>query len=203
MLCVRDRYQDINQENEEPYTFPCDMLDGPVRACFEDDEVATPLELLDIFERLTRHELTLSHPPNEFFINSRTRLLSMKTELVVCPFQEQKNSMIDLMVNDACWISKVQPFLKLIWFHVFLLIENHIVETHEEIVVDIGRQGFTEVTGVLHQFFNGNDFSRYVSIVFGVNESTPPQRAVAIRLATFVYYGFLEHLNCIVRGSNQ
>ena len=147
MLCVRDRYQDINQENEEPYTFPCDMLDGPVRACFEDDEVATPLELLDIFERLTRHESTLSSPPDEFFINSRTRLLSMKTELVVSPFQEQKNSMIDLMVNDACWISKVQPFLKLIWFHVFLLIENHIVENHEEIVVDIGRQGFTEMTG--------------------------------------------------------
>ena len=199
MLCVRDRYQDINQENEEPYTFPCDMLDGPVRACFEDDEVATPLELLDIFERLTRHESTLSSPPDEFFINSRTRLLSMKTELVVSPFQEQKNSMIDLMVNDACWISKVQPFLKLIWFHVFLLIENHIVENHEEIVVDIGRQGFTEVTGALHQFFNGNDFSRYVCVVFGVNESTPPQRAVAIQLATFVYYGFLEHLNCIVR----
>lgn len=32
-----------------------------------------------------------------------------------------------------------------------------------------------------------------------MNESTPPQRAVAIQLATFVYYGFLEHLNCIVR----
>ena len=55
------------------------------------------------------------------------------------------------------------------------------------------------MTGALHQFFNGNDFSRYVCVVFGVNESTPPQRAVAIQLATFVYYGFLEHLNCIVR----
>ena len=37
------------------------------------------------------------------------------------------------------------------------------------------------------------------TIVFGVNESTPPQRAVAIQLATFVYFGFLEHLKSIVR----
>ena len=115
------------------------------------------------------------------------------------PFQEQKNTFIDFMVNDACWITKVQPFIRLIWIQVFLLIENHIVENHDEIVIDIGRQGCTEVTCTLHQFFNGNDFSRYVCVVFGVNESTPPQRAVAIQLATFVYFGFLQRLNGIVR----
>ncbi|XP_022779512.1 ATP-dependent DNA helicase PIF1-like [Stylophora pistillata] len=43
LLSVRDRYQEIDQENEEPFQFPCDMLDGPVKACFEDD-VATPVE---------------------------------------------------------------------------------------------------------------------------------------------------------------
>lgn len=41
LLSVRNRYQEIDQENEEPFQFPCDMLDGPVQACFDNDEVAT------------------------------------------------------------------------------------------------------------------------------------------------------------------
>ena len=88
MLSVRDRYQEIDQENEEPFQFPSDMLDGPVQAYFENDEVATPLELLEVFDRLTRHESTLSIPPEEFLTSCRDYLLSLKPSVVVSTFKK-------------------------------------------------------------------------------------------------------------------
>lgn len=199
LLSVRDRYQEIDQENEEPFQFPSDMLDGPVQACFENDEVATPLELLEVFDRLTRHESTLAIPPEEFLTSCRDYLLSLKPSVVVSTFQEEQINAIDFLLTDDCWMTKVPPFVKIIWFHAFQMIENHIIENHDDIVVNIGRQDFSEATYMLNQFFNGDDFSLYVCVVFGTNQGTLPQRAIARELATFIYFGFLERLKSIVR----
>lgn len=199
LLSVRDRYQEIDQENEEPFQFPSDMLDGPVQACFENDEVATPLELLEVFDRLTRHESTLSSPPEEFLTSCQDYLLSLKPSVVVSSFQEEEINAIDSLLNDDCWMTKVPPFVKLIWFHAFQIIENHIIENQDDIVVNIGRQDFSEATFTLNQFFNGDDFSLYVCVVFGTNKGTLPQRAIARKLATFIYFGFLERLKSTVR----
>ena len=169
LLSVRDRYQEIDQENEEPFQFPSDMLDGPVQACFENDEVATPLELLEVFDSLTRHESTLAIPPEEFLTSCRDYLLSLKPSVVVSTFQEEEINAIDFLLSDDCWMTRVPPFVKLVWFHAFQMIENHIIENQEEIVVDIGRQDFSEATYTLNQFFNGDDFSLYVCVVFGTN----------------------------------
>ena len=97
-LCIKDhnQLQEIDLENEESFSFPCDMLDDPVRAWFDDDEVATPLELhvLEIFERLTRHESILSSPPEGFLSNCHAHLLSTKTSFVSI-FTEEKNKLSD------------------------------------------------------------------------------------------------------------
>jgi len=46
--------------------------------CFKNDEVATPLELLEVFDRLTRHESTLSIPPEEFLTSCQYFFLETK-----------------------------------------------------------------------------------------------------------------------------
>ena len=76
------------------------MLDDPVRAWFDDGEVATPLELhvLEIFERLTRHESVLLSRPEGFLSNCHAHLLSTKTSFV-STFTEEKNRAIDFMVE--------------------------------------------------------------------------------------------------------
>ena len=78
------------------------------------------------------------------------------------------------------------------------MIKNHIIENLDQIVLDIGQQALTETTCALHQCSNSDNPGMFVSF-FGVNDSTPPQQAVSIQLATIVYTGFIEHLKCVVR----
>ena len=118
---------------------------------------------------------------------------------MVSSFQEEEINGIDFLLNEDCWMTKVPLFVKLIWFHAFEMMENHIIENQDDIVIDIGRQEFSEATYKLNQFFNGDDFSLYVCVVFGTNKGTLPQWAIARKLATFIYFGFLERLKFIVR----
>ena len=60
-------------------------------------------------------------------------------------------------------------------------------------------QGFKEATSRLHKFFSSTEFSQYVCIVYGVNEMTTPQLSVAIELAKFIFWEFLEALAAIIR----
>ena len=113
-------------------------------------------------------------------------------------FQQEEINGIDFLLSDDCWMTKVPSFVKLIWFHAFQMIRNHIIENQDDIVVDI-RQEFSEATYKLDQFFNGDDFSLYACVVSGTNKGTLPQRAIACKLATFIYFGFLEWLKFIVR----
>lgn len=201
LLSVTDRCDaECAEEDDESFTFPSEFLDGPVRACFEDEDVDVQLELLDIYDRFTRHESSLSSPSDECFNKCREHLLAMKTSpcSVVSSFMAEKNAAIDFLLTDTCW-TKVLPFIELVWFHSFLIIENHIVEHPEEIVINISRQGFTEATSRLHEFFTSTEFSQYVCIVFGVSEVTHPQRSVAIEVAKFIYWEFLEALVSVVR----
>ena len=73
LISVKDRF-DACEEDDEPFTFPSDLFDGPVRQCFEDEEVAAPLELLDVYDRMMRHQSSLASPPEGFLIKSRDHL---------------------------------------------------------------------------------------------------------------------------------
>ena len=77
LISVKDRF-DACEEDDEPFTFPSDLFDGPVRQCFEDEEVAAPLELLDVYDRMMRHQSSLASPPEGFLIKSRDHLLALK-----------------------------------------------------------------------------------------------------------------------------
>ena len=174
-------YNHLLEEDDEPFTFPSGLLDGPVQQCFEDEEVAAPLELLDVYDRMIRHQSSLASPPEGFLIKSRDHLLAMKASptSIASTFLEEKYRTIDFLLTDTCWL-KVQCLVELIWFHSFLIIENHVVENPDEIVVNIGRQGFTEATSRLHEFLTSTEFSRYVCIVFAIKETTIFQRTVVV-----------------------
>ena len=171
LISVKECF-DACEEDEEPFTFPSGLLDGPVRQCFEDEEVAAPLELLDVYDRMMRYQSSLASPPEGFLIKSRDHLLAMKASPTspASTFLEEKYRTIDFLLTNTCWL-KVQCLVELIWFHSFLIIENHVVENPDEIVVNIGRQGFTEATSRLHEFLTSTEFFRYVSIVFAVKLS--------------------------------
>ena len=104
--------------------------------CFEDEEVAAPLELLDVYDRMIRHQSSLASPPEGFLIKSRDHLLAMKASptSIAFTFLEEKYRTIDFLFTDTCWL-KVQCLVELIWFHSFLIIENHVVENPDETVV--------------------------------------------------------------------
>ena len=200
LLSVKDRFDVCDDCEEETFSFPGDMLDGPVRGCFEDEDVAVPLELLDVYDRLTRHESSLSSPPEECFTKSQNHLVSMKvpTNSIASSFMEEKNRAIDSLLTEPCW-TKVKHFVELMWFHAFLIVESHIVENPDDVVVNIGRQGFTEATSKLHEFFTSTEFCQYVSIVFATKEATTPQRTVAVELGKFIYWEFLAKLATTVK----
>jgi len=99
-------------------------------------------------------------------------LPSMKLNAVYT-FCEEKNNGIDCFLNESSE-DKVRCFTKLFWFLCFLMVESHVVQNPDEIVVEIGHQGFTAVTSSLHEFFTGMEFSCYVRALFDATESMPP-----------------------------
>jgi len=100
--------------------------------------------------------------------------------------------------------NKLLSFIRLVWFHAFLMVENFIVESPEdEIVVKISRQGFTDVTSSLHEFLSSEIFSGYVCALFDTSKCTPAQRAVALEVSNSAYSQFLERLCYVMNELRQ
>lgn len=59
LLSVKDHgFQDC-EEDDEPFSFPSELLDGPVLASFEDESIAIPMALMEIYQQLLSHESIL------------------------------------------------------------------------------------------------------------------------------------------------
>jgi len=115
---------------------------------------------------------------------------------------EDKNNSIDYVLSASS--NKFALFVKLVWFHAFLMVENHIIESEvDEIVVDITQQNFTNVSSSLHELLTSEDFSGYVCSFFGISKCTPAQRAVAVELQDAVYTQFLERLKYLMNDLRQ
>ena len=129
-------------------------------------------------------------------------LTSMKSDDEFSTFCDQKNNAIDCFISESS-LDKAKCFAKLVWFHCYLMVESHVIENPDEIIVDISRQGFTAVSCSLHEFFTSIEFSRYVCALFDATSSTPPQRAVAVQLANSIYCEFLEQLSSVVKNQQK
>lgn len=129
--------------------------------CSEDEDVAAPQELLDVYKA----SVNSSKSTRRILIKSRYHLLAMNASpsLIASTLLEEKYRAVNFLLTDNYWL-KVQCLAELMWFHSFLIIENLIEENQDKIIINIGRQGFTEVR--LNKFFTSTRFSRYVCIVF-------------------------------------
>ena len=58
---MKDRYHEF-EDDDDPFSFPSELLDGPARASFDDDEVAIPMELTEVYHQLLTHESILAIP---------------------------------------------------------------------------------------------------------------------------------------------
>lgn len=135
--------------------------------CSEDEDVAAPQELLDVYKA----SVNSSESTRRILIKSRDHLWAMNASpsSIASTLLEEKYRAVNFLLTDNYWL-KVQCLAELMWFHSFLIIENLIEENRDKIIIDIGRQGFTEVR--LNKFFTSTRFSRYVCIVFPAKEMT-------------------------------
>ena len=135
--------------------------------CFEDEDVAAPQELLDVYKA----SVNSSESTKRILIKSRDHLLAMNASpsSIASTLLEEKYRAVNFLLTDNYWL-KVQCLAELMWFHSFLIIENLMEENRDKIIINIGRQGFTEVR--LNKFFTSTRFSRYVCIVFPAKEMT-------------------------------
>lgn len=135
--------------------------------CSEDEDVAAPQELLDVYKA----SVNSSESTRRILIKSRDHLLAMNASpsSIASTLLEEKYRAVNFLLTDNYWL-KVQCLAELMWFHSFLIIENLIEENQDKIIINIGRQGFTEVR--LNKFFTSTRFSRYVCIVFPAKEMT-------------------------------
>ena len=135
--------------------------------CSEDEDVAAPQELLDVYKA----SVNSSKSTRRILIKSRDHLLAMNASpsSIASTLLEEKYRAVNFLLTDNYWL-KVQCLAELMWFHSFLIIENLTEENRDKIIINIGRQGFTEVR--LNKFFTSTRFSRYVCIVFPAKEMT-------------------------------
>lgn len=135
--------------------------------CSEDEDVAAPQELLDVYKA----SVNSSESTKRILIKSRDHLLAMNASpsSIASTLLEEKYRAVNFLLTDNYWL-KVQCLAELMWFHSFLIIENLMEENRDKIIINIGRQGFTEVR--LNKFFTSTRFSRYVCIVFPAKEMT-------------------------------
>ena len=129
--------------------------------CSEDEDVAAPQELLDVYKA----SVNSSKSTRRILIKSRDHLLAMNASpsSIASTLLEEKYRAVNFLLTDNYWL-KVQCLAELMWFHSFLIIENLTEENRDKIIINIGRQGFTEVR--LNKFFTSTRFSQYVCIVF-------------------------------------
>lgn len=160
------------------------------------------MDLTEVYPQLLTHESILATPSEEVMMRLLDILSSKKSMNVVSTFREEKKNAIDCLLSESS-LEKVKCFLKIVWFHSFLMVERHLVENPDEIVFKIGRQGFFEVRSSLHEFFNSIEFSRYVCALFDVTQMQPPQKAVAVELANSVHWEFMEGLASVVNQERQ
>ena len=95
---VKDRYHE-REEDDDPFSFPSELLDGHARASFEVDEVAIPMELTEVYRQLLAHESLLATPPEEVIMTILDLLTSMRSDDDFSTFCKEKNNAIDCLLT--------------------------------------------------------------------------------------------------------
>lgn len=102
--------------------------------------------------------------------------------------------MIDsLLLEDFKEI--VNAFVKVIWYHLFLIIEQYTVNNLDDTVTQISRQEFTTATAELYAFFKSIEYKSYLHDFFGSNNLSKVQILIGSDIVLTLYSKFLAHLS--------
>ena len=202
---VCERYSEEDKEQDDYFTFPIETY-GPTQACFEVEGEFIPVDMINLMERIRKCESILSSPPTPLETSMEEILVSLK----VCetsPFAIDLNEAVrSLLSSGEEGLGKVEASWRHIWFHVFLMFQTHISENAadtNEVLVQIIKQAFSEITSHLNRFWCSMEFKRYVCGLFGTSIFSIAQKTVAVEIGMQVYVHFLKHLTTHVSHEQQ
>ena len=196
---VKDKFQLLESDETEDciYQFPIEMSDGMVYAYFEredsDDDVA--LTVAQLYEKMERHESELSRPPPEG-LDTSAILSKFRVDSPCNDFSRSVNEAVGKLLGTD-HSDNVKAFVNIMWFHSFVALEQHIIDSPEQIDVTVSRGDFTKAIAKLHGLLRSEEFTHYVVCLFNVSSCTSAQRSIGVQLAKAVYFSFLEHLQSV------
>ncbi|RMX60655.1 hypothetical protein pdam_00021130 [Pocillopora damicornis] len=109
----KDRF-DKCEEDDKLFTFPSDVLDGPMLQCSEDEDVAAPQELLDVYKA----SVNSSKSTRRILIKSRDHLLAMNASpsLIASTLLEEKYRAVNFLLTDNYWL-KIEKAPNVLYRH--------------------------------------------------------------------------------------
>jgi len=179
---------------DEDFTIPVDMLDRMVCSYFEREDVPVPEDLATVYDNLNESENQYAYLPEQFDIHQF--LTSMLNESPSTPKQQRMNEIINGLISNQ----NILPFIKLIWYHCFLIFCDRIPDDPEEVVIEFSRQAFTGITAELHSFWGSDQYLQYLKGLFNSLHLSDCYTVVGSEIGMKVYLLFLENLRTETRN---
>ncbi|KAK3700475.1 hypothetical protein QZH41_004729 [Actinostola sp. cb2023] len=198
LFCATDRTFGNHNDNipeEALVNFPPSAVDDDFLKNIFEEECQQIISLVEVNATLQEHEEELSQPPES--LNRNDLLSSLKSpEARAGTTGHAKNLLLDSLqlTEDEHTHEKLIAFLKVIWNHLFNIVDNHTAENLDETITKITRQQFTAATGDLHAFFKSQEYKAYLHDLFGVSALTKVQSMVGGDIVLSLYTRFLAHL---------
>ncbi|KAK3716440.1 hypothetical protein QZH41_007048 [Actinostola sp. cb2023] len=198
LFCATDRTFGNHNDNipeEALVNFPLSAVDDDFLKNIFEEECQQIISLVEVNATLQEHEEELSQPPES--LNRNDLLSSLKSpEARAGTTGHAKNLLLDSLqlTEDEYTHEKLIAFLKVIWNHLFNIVDNHTAENLDETITKITRQQFTAATGDLHAFFKSQEYKAYLHDLFGVSALTKVQSMVGGDVVLSLYTRFLAHL---------
>ena len=174
--------------DEEHFSVPENTVDRMVCSFFERENVPVPDDLAVLWQNINENDSSYSSLPETF--NLKTMLNSILNDSPLTPKQERMNECVRELNSNL----NIMPFIKLIWYHCFLLFCDHLPDDLDEVVINFSRQAFTGITGHLYSFCQSDKYVQYLKGLFSTEHLSDSQTVVGAEICTKIYLFFLENL---------
>ena len=168
------------------------MCDGLVQAYFENEDTEVDLNVAELFYQMENQQSELSRPPQEGF-DIMAVLNALKVQTPGSEYRQMVNEALDCL-KEPRLSENLKAFVDIVWFHSFLVMENHIVENPDELEVKVSKGDFFLATAKFHALLHSSEFLQYIKCLFNVSTYTSAQRSAAVDISKKVYFKFLAEL---------
>lgn len=191
MFKVCDVGEEFGEEDADaPEVLPVDSYpDGLVSSYFEKDEDVVITDLGTVYLALEESEHELSQPPEHFDIVKMLREQSVPIE--DNQFCSDKNAAISKVLSE--YVPQLQLFSLILWFKIFQLMGDHLVNNAEEIV--LLRKHLTDATHHLYLDIIGSvEHRQELRALFHVEELSEAHVSIGSTLCLDTFVFFVHHV---------